>query len=109
MDLTYFKNQLEIMRVQNLDLQENSMESRKPVNLDQSQQGRLSRMDAIQLQEMALESQRRREEQLLKIDFAMKRIETGEYFECIQCGEKIAEKRLEVDPTCSRCIECANN
>ena len=44
-----------------------------------------------------------------KIDFAMKRIETGEYFECIQCGEKIAEKRLEVDPTCSRCIECANN
>ena len=61
MDLTYFKNQLEIMRVQNLDLQKNSMESRKPVNLDQSQQGRLSRMDAIQLQEMALESQRRRD------------------------------------------------
>ena len=63
----------------------------------------------MQLQEMALEQQRRREDQLLKIDFAIKRIKTGEYFECIQCGEKIAEKRLEVDPTCSRCIECANN
>ena len=97
------------MKVQNLNLQKNSKESRKPVTLDQSQQGRLSRMDAIQLQEMALEQQRRREGQLLKIDFAIKRIETDEYFECIECGEEIGEKRLEVDPTCSRCIECANN
>lgn len=82
-------------------------DDRKPVELDQSQIGRLSRMDAMQIQEMALEQERRREIELQKIAAALQRIKEDEYGFCTHCGENISPKRLDFDPAVPLCVECA--
>ena len=79
------------------------------VELDQMVQGRRSRMDALQGQAMAQEVARRRERELRRIDGALKRLEDGEYGWCAGCGEEIAAKRLELDPTVPTCIDCASS
>ena len=88
-------------------LTETGDEASKPVELDQTRVGRLSRMDAMQGQAMSLESKRRREHELTRIVQALKRLELGEYGECLKCGEEIAVGRLEVDPAATLCINCA--
>ena len=79
----------------------------KPVVLDQNAVGRVSRVDAMQMQQMALESSRRRERQLINVNKALKRIEKQAYGICIDCDEDINVRRLEFDPTVIRCIQCA--
>ncbi len=50
---------------------------------------------------------REREQGLLaKIDAALKKIDAGEYGECIVCGEPIAIARLRARPVAELCIEC---
>ncbi|HHQ68687.1 MAG TPA: TraR/DksA family transcriptional regulator [Halothiobacillaceae bacterium] len=87
-------------------LAENAQASR-PVELDQSRQGRLSRMDALQGQAMAKATQIRREQELLRIKGALQRLKTEDYGLCFICGEPIALRRLERDPTVTRCVACA--
>jgi len=82
-------------------------DDRNPVELDQQSVGRLSRIDAIQVQEMARATEVRRKERLLRIGGALKRIEDGSFGECLECGEDIAAKRLQLDPTVLLCIDCA--
>ena len=86
---------------------ETSADSRRPVELDQTRVGRLSRMDALQDQAMALETERRRLVELKRIEAALRRLDEGEYGWCVSCGEPIASKRLELDPTTPTCIDCA--
>ena len=81
--------------------------ARKPVELDQSRVGRLTRMEALQDHEMALETERRRDSELLRIDAALKRLEEGDYGWCLSCGEQIPAARLELDPTVTLCVDCA--
>lgn len=69
--------------------------------------GRLSRMDAMQNQQMALELRRRRENQLLRIKNAFKRMDKGQYGKCGKCGKPIDEARLEVFPDVVTCVACA--
>ncbi|GAB5470725.1 MAG: TraR/DksA C4-type zinc finger protein [Rhodospirillales bacterium] len=88
-------------------LQTASAESRAPVELDQATQGRLSRMDALQVQAMALETQRRRELRRSRILATLDRLEAGEFGACVLCGEEIEPKRLAVDPTSPTCVDCA--
>ncbi len=88
------------------DLAEASREAHQPVQLDQASVGRLSRMDAMQGQQMAKETARRRQEQLSRIDGALRRLEGGEYGKCFVCGEDIEARRLEADPTATRCVGC---
>jgi DnaK suppressor protein len=76
------------------------------VTLDQSKVGRVSRMDALQAQQMAQETARRRQTQLQKIDSALRRIDAGNYGDCFVCGEAINTARLEIDPACTRCTDC---
>jgi DnaK suppressor protein len=78
-----------------------------PVELDQGRIGRLSRMDAMQAQEMAQETARRRERKLGEINGALRRLESSEYGYCFVCGEEIGVRRLEADPANTRCIKCA--
>ena len=106
-DLKRFKKRLKDARDELLVLETLTKDGRKPVELDQTQQGRLSRMDAIQLQEMALEQNRRREFEIKRIDAALKRIEDGEFGCCNNCGENIPLKRLEVSPSTPLCLDCA--
>jgi RNA polymerase-binding transcription factor len=81
---------------------------RAPVELDQQAVGRLSRMDALQVQAMALEASRRRKGELRRITAALARIDEGEFGYCLECGEEIAARRLELDPTAPLCIGCAS-
>lgn len=77
------------------------------VILDQQSVGRLSRIDAIQSQEMAFEQKRRIEITLQAIKSALLRIQSNEYGDCIQCGEQIDFRRLEMTPYVTHCISCA--
>ena len=83
--------------------------SRKPVELDQTSVGRLSRMNAMQAQAMQLETGRRRKQELQRIGSALKRIESGDFGYCASCDEEIQEKRLYHDPTFPTCIGCAQS
>jgi len=83
-------------------------EGQKTVELDQQSVGRLARMDALQNQAMAQAGGRRREGQARRIAAALERIDKGIYGECLDCGEDIPERRLEIDPTIPLCVSCAS-
>ncbi len=59
--LEHFRNLLETQRQELMASKDAARESTRPVTLDQASVGRLSRMDAMQGQAMAIEAQRRRE------------------------------------------------
>ena len=82
-------------------------EDRHPVQLDQTRIGRLSRMDAVQDQAMAIEIERRREVEMARIDAALERLAEGEYGSCVTCGEAVEPQRLELDPATPLCLACA--
>ena len=82
-------------------------DARDVVELQQDSVGRLSRMDAMQQQAMAQATERRRKAELLRISAALARLDEGEWGYCAQCGEEIAEGRLQHDPSVARCVGCA--
>ena len=102
-----FKAQLQKMQtdLENLDAKPN--DAAATVVLDQTSVGRLSRMDAMQGQQMALEHERRRKETLMQIKAALIRIENDNYGYCLKCDEEIAKGRLTINPTATRCVACS--
>jgi DnaK suppressor protein len=103
-----FKRHLMQQRQDLLVLQETADEAAGTVELDQTSVGRLSRMDALQGQAMSRERDRRRQIELQKIAAALRRIEAGDYGDCVRCGEEIAIRRLALDPAAPLCIDCAS-
>lgn len=66
--------------------------------------------DAIQAKIIARSNAQivaRNRDKLLKIDFALKKIAAGDYGNCEECDEPIAEKRLMFNPSLNTCIGCA--
>ncbi len=108
-DLAKLRTRLEERRAEILAHSTHSEDYRKPVELDQQAVGRLSRMDALQNQEMHLEQERRRTVELERIEKTLKRMDDDEYGHCHNCGEPIAAKRLEFDPTTPLCVDCADH
>ena len=106
-DIDALRGRLEAMRAELDALDAASAEARGAVELDQTRQGRLSRMDALQGQAMAQETERRRQAELKRIEAALARIKSGDYGYCLSCDEEIAAKRLEFDPSVSLCVDCA--
>ena len=50
---------------------------------------------------------REREQGLLaKINTALQKIESGEFGECLNCGEDVGVKRLRARPVAELCIDC---
>ncbi len=82
-------------------------DSQAPVELDQESVGRLSRMDALQGQAMAVAAGVRRRQERDRIHAALRRIADDDFGWCLRCGDAIAEARLKNDPTVIHCIECA--
>ena len=105
--MEYYKKQLLDLRDELLTNQKAGQERTKTVELDQTSVGRLSRMEAIQAQAVALESRRRQQLKLQQIKTALQRIETGDFGICPRCGEDIDSRRLDFDPTAPLCIACA--
>lgn len=104
--LSGLRQQLLKMKVTLEEMKQSSTESGKTVALDQARVGRLSRMDALQVQQMALETDRRRQQQLIHIEGALRRIASGDYGDCFVCGEELDPKRLKADPATTRCTTC---
>ncbi len=107
-DLAAARSELEALRERVIAAAEQGAEAAQPVELDQQRIGRLSRMDALQGQEMARAAERRRGLELRKIDAALARIDAGDYGWCVRCGEEIAAERLRLDPAVPVCIDCAH-
>ena len=104
--LAYFRKRLEELEREIWEDMDANPEDSGVVELDSSI-GRLSRMDALQNQQMALELKRRQENQLLRIENALKRMAKGQYGLCGKCKKTIEENRLEVFPDTVTCVRCA--
>ena len=106
-NIDHFRKLLMAERDELFSTSEETSGDRKPVELDQQSVGRLSRMDAIQVQAMAKAQEGRRAARLQMIEAALKRLDKGDYGFCVECDEEIPAKRLEVDAASPRCIKCA--
>jgi DnaK suppressor protein len=108
MDIKLFKSLLLEKKAALMQEEAAGKEAAQVVELDQTSVGRVSRMDAMQGQAMAIAVNQRRQVELQKIEVALKRIDQGEYGICLECDEEIAEPRLKLDPATSLCIDCAS-
>lgn len=103
-----FRATLEGMLSELEQVRELSADAQAVVELDQQAVGRLSRMDALQQQAMAKATEANRNRDISGIKAALERLEEGEFGECVECGEPIAPKRLELNPVVLTCISCAS-
>ena len=108
-NLPRFRQLLLVRRESLQSLSEIDHAASATVELDQSKVGRLSRMDALQSQAMSQETERRHLRELVQIEAALRRIESGDYGYCTECDERIAEARLAFSPAEPLCITCAEN
>jgi DnaK suppressor protein len=69
--------------------------------------GRLSRLDSIQGQQMALALKQRQKQQLSRVQKAIEALAKGTYGRCRRCGGAISEERLEAQPDAVLCVACA--
>lgn len=79
----------------------------RPVKLDQTSVGRLSRIDALQNQGLTQNLQERERAKHAQITEALRRIEEGSYGTCTGCGQPIQFERLLVFPEVLTCAACA--
>lgn len=86
---------------------EAATEAARPVELDQARVGRVSRIDAIQQQQMAAASRDANKERLAQVERALRRIADHEYGLCAKCEEPIPLARLEARPEAVLCVACA--
>ena len=80
--------------------------SARPVEPDNAI-GRLTRMEAIgakHISEASLENARSR---LLRLENALKRLDTPDFGICLSCEEEIPVKRLMLLPEAMRCVRCS--
>ncbi|MFW6201797.1 MAG: TraR/DksA family transcriptional regulator [Gemmatimonadota bacterium] len=78
----------------------------RPVQLDQTAVGRLSRIDSLQNQMMSQGLRDREQARLSAILDALRRIEEGTYGRCTDCERAIAYERLLVFPETRTCVAC---
>ena len=83
-----------------------SKESAEPVTLDQQSVGRVSRIDAIQQQQMAKANLAHNKRSLIRIEFILKLIAQDEYGFCADCDEPIGFARLKAQPDTPLCVRC---
>ena len=69
--------------------------------------GRLSRMDAIQHQQMSQATRKQQRLRLTRVRRALDAITRGEYGLCRVCEENIDRRRLEVRPESIMCLPCS--
>lgn len=83
-----------------------SSEAAKPVALDQTAVGRVSRIDAIQQQKMVEANRQALRLRLQQVHSALQRFEGDVYGECAECGEEVGYARLKARPESLFCIAC---
>jgi DnaK suppressor protein len=68
--------------------------------------GRLSRLDSMQMQEMALDARRRREARIRQLKEALERMDAGTFGLCENCHGVIEFERLSAYPEATICGKC---
>ncbi|HEX9808147.1 MAG TPA: TraR/DksA C4-type zinc finger protein [Alphaproteobacteria bacterium] len=107
MDGTAYEQRLRAELAALVAASEQGKEDRGPVTLDQQSVGRLSRMDAMQIQAMAVATEDRRQARIRALRAALARLAVGEFGYCLSCGGAIPAKRLDLDPALATCVACA--
>jgi DnaK suppressor protein len=102
-----FRHRLLSLQAELEDRATHNSEALETVELDQNRMGRLTRMDALQGQQMAQQAERRRLLKLQQIEGALKRLEQCDFGLCYVCDDDIALERLRFDPTLTRCVHCS--
>lgn len=89
-----------------LDVEMNdAREGARPVDLDLPI-GRVSRIDAIAVQQMAREARRRKRDRLAAVQAALQRMGRDDYGWCLRCDEPIGLARLRLRPESPTCVRC---
>lgn len=101
-----YKDKLEAVLLEIEDYLSKSEDAAEAVSPDKSL-GRLSRMEAMQDQQLVLEVRRRQKRRKAEVFNAISRLEQDQYGKCIFCGSQIAEERLDAFPEVQTCTKCA--
>lgn len=88
------------------DLVDDSAEDTRAISPDRGI-GRLSRLDSMQMQQMALNARNRKQEEIRRLRDALIRIDRGAYGVCQLCRQDIAIARLEYQPDAQLCVGCS--
>lgn len=86
---------------------DDSASTSAPVELDQARVGRVSRIDAIQQQQMAVASREAQSHRLALVRQALNHLDEGTYGSCGKCEEPIGYRRLKARPEAAYCVQCA--
>ena len=100
-----FQQRLQTMKLEITALLGRTTGDCKPVDLELPI-GRLSRADAIQMQNMATLNQRQLETKLKQVESALSAFEDGSYGACKSCEGEINPERLDARPETPFCIDC---
>ena len=100
------QRRLETRRVELAGLIDVGRRTDEPISPDKAI-GRLTRQDALQQQQMAAELRRRNEQELIRIENALRAMREGTYGVCQRCDESIAPARLAAMPYAALCVRCA--
>lgn len=84
-------------------------EAARPVELDQTAVGRLSRMDSLQNQALTQNLKEREQHKLALLREALARIDREEFGICTACDGAIPIQRLFVFPEAPVCAACSDS
>ena len=104
--LSHYRNELLAIEKELVEALGLAEEIGEKVELDQARFGRVSRGTALQDQAMSEAGVERDKQRLIAVRKALKRIDDNLFGTCLECGEPISEKRLEVAPETELCVDC---
>lgn len=104
--LVELRAELERARTRLARSRRTTRDAARPVALDQTAVGRVSRIDAIQNQSMTRGLQERDHARAAHIEDALRRLDAGTYGRCAGCGQPIPYERLLVFPEAPACAGC---
>jgi DnaK suppressor protein len=104
-DLEKFQQQLRDVERAVLEEMRLNAGSTEPPSLDEAI-GRLTRMDALQQQQMALHARRRLDVRLARVRGALARLAEGTFGHCALCRGEVPRARLEAAPETPFCVAC---
>jgi len=99
------KDQLTELMVELEERLKTTGDQSQPVQLDEPI-GRLSRMDAIQMQQMALAGLTREQQQLVRVRYALSLVDNEDFGGCQSCKAPIGVDRLRFQPEILFCVRC---
>ena len=100
------RRDLQALAVELEDMIEGTRQAARPVELDQPEVGRVSRIDAIQQQKMAQANRARNATRLTMVIAALAADPEDEFGWCKRCEDPIGYGRLKTRPEAPFCVGC---